>query len=73
VTGQFDDLPRTTQPIPDRPQQAGTTFDAKDSQARYPPIVPLRPVSRVQLDIGDDDHDHLISPEERLGVAMNRQ
>jgi hypothetical protein len=24
----------------------------------------------VQLDAGDDDHDHLISPEERLRVAM---
>ena len=27
----------------------------------------------VQLDVGDDDHDHLISPEERLRVAMTRQ
>jgi arylsulfatase A-like enzyme len=27
----------------------------------------------VQLDIGDDDHDHLISPEERWQVAMSRQ
>jgi arylsulfatase len=27
----------------------------------------------VQLDIGDDDQDHLITPEERLGVAMIRQ
>jgi arylsulfatase len=27
----------------------------------------------VQLDIGDDDHDHLITPEERLKVAMARQ
>ena len=27
----------------------------------------------VQLDQGTDDHDHLISPEERLRVAMLRQ
>ena len=27
----------------------------------------------VQLDIGADDADHLISPEERLRVAMARQ
>ena len=27
----------------------------------------------VQLDQGNDDHDHLISPEERLRVAMLRQ
>ena len=27
----------------------------------------------VQLDAGDDDHDHFIDPEERLRVAMARQ
>ena len=27
----------------------------------------------VQLDIGDDDQDHLITPEQRLRVAMTRQ
>ncbi len=27
----------------------------------------------IQLDQGADDHDHLISPEERLTVAMARQ
>jgi arylsulfatase len=27
-------------------------------------------VKWVQLDAGLDDHDHLISPEERLRVAM---
>ncbi len=27
----------------------------------------------VQLDIGEDDHHHLITPEERLRVAMTRQ
>jgi len=27
----------------------------------------------VQLDAGPDDHDHLITPEQRLSVAMARQ
>ncbi len=30
-------------------------------------------VNWVQIDIGTDDHDHLISPEERLNLAMVRQ
>jgi arylsulfatase len=30
-------------------------------------------IAWVQLDIGGDDHDHLISPEERLNLAMARQ
>lgn len=27
----------------------------------------------VQIDLGDDDHDHFIDPEERLRVAMSQQ
>jgi hypothetical protein len=27
----------------------------------------------VQIDLGDDDHDHFIDPDERLGIAMARQ
>jgi hypothetical protein len=27
----------------------------------------------VQLDVGIDDHDHFIEPEERLRIAMARQ
>jgi len=27
----------------------------------------------VQIDIGDDDHNHLIQPEDRLNLAMARQ
>jgi arylsulfatase len=27
----------------------------------------------VQIDLDVDDHDHLISPEERLKIAMARQ
>ena len=30
-------------------------------------------IAWVQIDLGDDDHDHYISPEERLRVAMARQ
>jgi hypothetical protein len=30
-------------------------------------------INWIQLDQGTDDHDHLISPEERLRVAMIRQ
>ena len=27
----------------------------------------------VQIDTGEDDHDHLIDPDERLRIAMARQ
>jgi arylsulfatase len=30
-------------------------------------------ISWVQLDIGDDDNDHYIDPDERLRVAVARQ
>jgi hypothetical protein len=30
-------------------------------------------INWIKLDQGADDHDHLISPEERLRVAMIRQ
>jgi len=30
-------------------------------------------VNWVQIDLGNDDHDKFISPEERLSLAMNRQ
>ncbi len=30
-------------------------------------------VNWVQIDLGKDDHDHLISPEERFQIAMARQ
>jgi hypothetical protein len=30
-------------------------------------------VNWVQIDLEKDDHDHLISPEERLNLAMARQ
>jgi arylsulfatase len=30
-------------------------------------------INWVQIDLGNDDHDHFIDPEERLRVAMSRQ
>ena len=30
-------------------------------------------IAWVQIDIGGDDHNHLISPEERVQIAMARQ
>ncbi len=30
-------------------------------------------IAWVQIDLGDDDHDHYIDPDERLRVAMARQ
>jgi hypothetical protein len=45
-----------------------------DSLVDYPdPAKFTGRIHWVQLDIGEDDHDHLITPEERLRVAMTRQ
>ena len=30
-------------------------------------------IDLVQIDIGDDNHDHLIKPEELIRIAMSRQ
>ena len=50
------------------------------SPARPSPPTTPRESSRftgkinwVQIDLGDDDHDHFIDPEERLRIAMARQ
>jgi len=37
------EVQREILPIPDIPQVGLTTYDAKDPETRYPPIVPLRP------------------------------
>jgi hypothetical protein len=29
-------------------------------------------IAWVQIDVGDDDHDHLITPQERFNLAMAR-
>jgi len=50
--------------------ESGTTvtpdYDAKTSRF-------TGKIHWVQIDLGDDDHDHFIDPEERLRVAMSRQ
>jgi arylsulfatase A-like enzyme len=38
-----DDIQRSVLPIPDRPYTGLTTYDAKDPDAKFPPIEPLRP------------------------------
>jgi hypothetical protein len=30
-------------------------------------------INWVQIDLGDDDHDHFIDPDERLRIAMAKQ
>jgi arylsulfatase A-like enzyme len=40
---QNDALPRTNLPIPEREHVGLTTYDAKDPDTSFPPIVPLRP------------------------------
>ena len=50
--------------------ETGTTvtpdYTAKDSRF-------TGKIHWVQIDLGSDDHDHFISPEERLRIAMARQ
>jgi len=40
---QLDTHQRTVLPIPDRPYQGLISYDAKDPEATFPPIEPLRP------------------------------
>ncbi len=51
-------------------QETGTTvtpdYTAKDSRF-------TGKIHWVQIDVGADDHDHFIDPEERLRIAMARQ
>ncbi len=39
----MNDLPRDILPIPDRPYVGPTMYDARDPDAKYAPITPLRP------------------------------
>src|SRR5512145_616605 len=43
MSEQRDRISRTVLPIPDRVHVGLTTYDAKDPDARFPPIEPLRP------------------------------
>jgi hypothetical protein len=39
----------------------------------HPKTSPTGRVRWVQIDLEPDDHDHLITPEQRLRIAMARQ
>ena len=43
MTDVNDQSARRVLPIPDIPPPGLTTYDAKDPDTSYPPIVPLRP------------------------------
>ena len=43
MANQSDKQSRTILPIPDREHVGLTTYDAKDSDTKFPPIEPLRP------------------------------
>ncbi len=51
-------------------QETGTTVTADYTPATSRFTGKIR---WVQIDLGDDDHDHLVDPEERLRIAMARQ
>ena len=57
-----------------RPLDVGTDVGAPVSEEYGPQDNEFTgTVNWVQIDIGDDDHDHLISPEERFRLAMAKQ
>ena len=43
MSDRSEKIQRTVLPIPDRPRVGLTTYDARDPDAKYPPIEPLRP------------------------------
>jgi arylsulfatase len=67
---QDQEIQREILPIPDRPYTGLVPYDAKDPDTSFPPIEPLRPPAGAPNVL---DADHLISPEERLQIAMARQ
>jgi hypothetical protein len=64
---QDQEIQREILPIPDRPYTGLVPYDAKDPDTSFPPIEPLRPPAGAPNVF---DADHLISPEERLQIAM---
>ena len=63
---------RSVLPIPDRPVTGLITYDAKDPDTSFPPIETLVPPAGAPnvLIVGDDDHNHLIDPQESVRIAM---
>lgn len=43
MPNQPDQLQREVLPVPDRPYIGLTPYDAKDPEAKFPPIQPIRP------------------------------
>ena len=41
--GDQDNIQRTVLPIPGQPRTGLLTYDAKDPETKFPPILPLRP------------------------------
>ena len=54
---------------PQPPPGPSTSLDS----ARDGSLGAIKESNWVQIDLGKDDHDHFISPEERLKLAMARQ
>ena len=61
-------IARAVLPIPDRVNVGLVTSDYTRKTSVF-----NGKVNWVQIDLGKDDHDHLISPDERLRLAMARQ
>lgn len=45
----------------------------QSARTMRPSVAYSGKVNWVQIDLGKDAHDHFISPEERLNLAMARQ
>ena len=67
---------QATQPLifsADETTDIGEDFGMPVS-ADYAGAQPVhRQIDLVQIDVGDDDHDHLIDPEDLIRIAMSRQ
>lgn len=73
------DANRSMLRIPDPVLAPSPAIDARDPQATFPPIEPVRPpvgalnVLVVVLDEAAEDLEHLSTPEERFRIAVARQ
>jgi hypothetical protein len=78
-----DWINRVVLPVHDQNHVGLAAYDAKDPKAAFPPIDEARPpegspnvlinLLHDATSVSDDDSSHLISPEDRLRVAMVRQ
>lgn len=68
---------QATQPMISPPTKPPTS--AKTTGCQSPPTTAAPPanstakIDLVQIDLGDDSHDHLIDPAEVIRIAMSRQ